>query len=188
MTSRTRFSKGNSSEGAASTIAQPCPCGIAHIAGWPLTVASTRAFLAILLTVTPARLPEARLAGVVKSVVGERFGIDVDVLVRSRDELAAVVAGNPLSAVASDPKRYQVSFLARELDRASLQRLRALASESERLEAVGRELYAWHPAGLARSKLAAGLAARSLGVPATARNWSTVESLLALADEHARAG
>jgi uncharacterized protein (DUF1697 family) len=80
-----------------------------------------------------------------------------------------------------------VSFLAHELDRASLQRLRALAGESERLEAVGRELYAWHPAGVARSKLWAGLAARTLGVPATARNWSTVASLLALADEHAGA-
>jgi uncharacterized protein (DUF1697 family) len=151
-------------------------------------LAPVRTYLQSGNVVLASELPESRLADEVRGVVSERFGIDVDVLVRTRDELAAVVASNPLAAVATDPKRYQVSFLARELDRASLQRLRALAAESERLEAVGREVYAWHPRGVARSKLWAGLAARTLGVPATARNWSTVENLLALADDHLRAG
>jgi uncharacterized protein (DUF1697 family) len=151
-------------------------------------LAPVRTYLQSGNVVLSSELSESRLADAVKSVVRERFEIDVDVLVRSRKELAAVVANNPLTAIATDPKRYQVSFLARKLDRASLQRLRSLADESERLEAVGRELYAWHPKGVARSKLWAALAARTLGVPATARNWSTVESLLALADEHARGG
>jgi uncharacterized protein (DUF1697 family) len=133
--------------------------------------------------VLSSELSESKLAEQVKGVVRERFEIDVEVLVRTRDELAAVVACSPLGEVANDPKRYQVSFLARELDGESLQRLRALASGSERLEALGRELYAWHPHGVARSKLWAGLAAPALGVPATARNWSTVQKLLALADE-----
>ena len=146
--------------------------------------APVRTYLQSGNVVVSSELSESRLAAALKGVVRERFDIDVDVLVRTRDELAAVVANNPLAAVATDPKRYQVSFLARELDAAALERLRALAGGSERLEAVGRELYAWHPDGVARSKLWAGLAARTLGVPATARNWSTVERLLALADEH----
>jgi uncharacterized protein (DUF1697 family) len=136
--------------------------------------------------VLASELSEQQLADAVKSVVRGRFGVDVDVLVRSHDELAAVVSKNPLAAVATDPKRYQVSFLSGALDDASLERLRALAGKSERLEAAGRELYAWHPGGVARSKLWAGLAARTLGVAATARNWSTVESLLALADDRSR--
>ena len=41
----------------------------------------------------------------------------------------------------------------------------------------------WHPDGAGRSKLAAALGARSLGVTATARNWATVGKLLALADD-----
>jgi uncharacterized protein (DUF1697 family) len=150
--------------------------------------APVRTYLQSGNVVFSSELPESRLANDVKRTVRERFGIDVDVLVRTRAELAAVVASNPLAALATDPKRYQVSFLARELDRASLDRVRALAVESERLEAVGRELYAWHPHGVARSKLWAGLAARTLGVPATARNWTTVEKLLALADEHEAGG
>jgi uncharacterized protein (DUF1697 family) len=54
---------------------------------------------------------------------------------------------------------------------------------SERFVHVGRELYAWHPEGVARSKLWAQLAGPKLGVTATARNWTTVTKLLELADE-----
>ena len=63
-----------------------------------------------------------------------------------------------------------------------MERLAGLAAESERLVAVGRELYAWHPAGVARSKLWNRLAGPRLGVVATARNWTTVTALLEMAE------
>jgi uncharacterized protein (DUF1697 family) len=64
-------------------------------------------------------------------------------------------------------------------------RLAALAAGEERMEVIGREIYAWHPAGVARSKLWNALAGKGLGVTATARNWTTVETLLGMADENA---
>src|SRR5690349_15449880 len=114
--------------------------------------------------------------------IARAFKLQIDVVTRTRDELAAVIERNPLAKVARDPKRYQVSFLARELDAAMLAELAELAVAPERLVAIGRELYAWHPRGVARSKLWARLADRRLGVPATARNWTTVTKLLELAD------
>jgi uncharacterized protein (DUF1697 family) len=126
--------------------------------------------------------PEQRLAGRVKRLLAERFELDVAVIVRTRDQLAEVVARDPLGEAAHDPKRYQVSFLERELDASVVDELAALATDAERLVAIGRELYAWHPDGVARSRLWAGLASRSLGVSATARNWSTVTTLLEMAD------
>jgi uncharacterized protein (DUF1697 family) len=111
------------------------------------------------------------------------LGLEVDVVVRTRDELAAVVERNPLGEVAVNPKRYQVSFLSSELDADAVRRLATLAASSERFVAIGRELYAWHPEGVARSRLWAALAGRGLGVTATARNWSTVTTLLAMASE-----
>ncbi len=116
-------------------------------------------------------------------LVADGFGLEVAVVVRTRDELAEVVERNPLGDVAVDPKRYQVSFLSEELGEDRLRELAELAVEPERLVAVGRELYAWHPAGVARSRLWARLAGRGLGVTATARNWTTVTKLLAMADE-----
>jgi uncharacterized protein (DUF1697 family) len=127
--------------------------------------------------------PPTKLGHDAEKVIAERFGFDVDVVVRSRDELAAVVATNPLAEVADNPKRYQVSFLDRELDEAVVERLRGLVAESEALVVDGREVYAWHSEGVARSKLWNTLAGRGLGVTATARNWTTVETLLAMADE-----
>jgi uncharacterized protein (DUF1697 family) len=117
-----------------------------------------------------------------KRLIADRFGLDVDVVVRTRDELAEIVRRNPLGKVATNPKRYQVSFLDAEPDPEVVRKLEGLAAPSERLVADGRELYAWHPDGVARSKLWAALAGRGLGVTATARNWTTVTNLLELAD------
>src|SRR5262249_62028252 len=106
-----------------------------------------------------------------------------DVVGRTGDELAEVARPNPLGEVADDPKRYQVSFLADKAEGALGDRLTAVAAAEERVVVEGREIYAWHPAGVARSKLWAALANRKLGVTATARNWTTVTKLLELADE-----
>jgi uncharacterized protein (DUF1697 family) len=122
-----------------------------------------------------------QLADTVRGLISERFGLDIAVLTRTRDEVAEVVARNPLGDVADNPKRYQVCFLERELDPPALEKLTAAASPSEQLVAIGRELYAWHPDGVARSKLWGRIAGPSLGVAATARNWTTVTTLLEMA-------
>ena len=123
------------------------------------------------------------LARECEQLIADRFGFDVAVVARTRDELAEVVRRNPLGDVAVNPKRYQVSFLSGEPDPALVRRFESLAAAPERLVSIGRELYVWHPEGVARSKLWAALAGKGLGVTATARNWTTVTALLAIADE-----
>ena len=124
-----------------------------------------------------------RLAHECERLIADHFGLDVDVFVRTHDELAEVVRRNPLERVAKDPKRYQVSFLAAEPDPAEVSRLAAAAVAPEKLVHIGREFYAWHPNGVGRSKLAALLTRPGVGVTATARNWTTVTKLLAMAGE-----
>ena len=113
--------------------------------------------------------------------IEDEFGLTIDVVVRTPAELGRVVKRNPLGKVAKDPKRYQVSFLDGPLPAASKRKLREALQEPEELAFSGREIYAWHPNGVARSKLWAALAGRGLGVTATARNWATVTKLLELA-------
>ncbi len=127
-------------------------------------------------TAKPAELEREAAA-----LISDRFGFDVPVVVRTARQLAAVVKLNPLGDVAEDPKRYQVSFLA---DKPGVDVVRALtegAVEPERVAFHGREIYAWHPEGVARSKLWNALAGKGLGVTATARNWTTVTTLLEMA-------
>jgi uncharacterized protein (DUF1697 family) len=109
----------------------------------------------------------------------EEFGFDIPVVIRSQDELADVVAANPLRKVASDPAKHLVVFCgakaSTDLDPADF------APETFRVR--GREIYLWAPGGIGNSPLANLLVAKPVGKKSTARNWRTVEKLLALADE-----
>jgi len=118
-----------------------------------------------------------------EKLISERFRLEVPVLVRSRAELARVVARNPLGEVAKNPKRYQVTFLSAKLDPKVVRELKAVAADSEQVVVHGREVYAWHPDTIARSRLWSRLAGKGLGVKATSRNWATVEALLAMMEE-----
>jgi uncharacterized protein (DUF1697 family) len=123
----------------------------------------------------------ATLESAVAALISEHFGFDVPVLGRSARELAAVLAHDPIPGAADDPKRYQVTFLATEPPDDVIAGLGERASETERVATHGRELYTWHPDGIARSKLATSLTARALGASATARNWTTVTTLAEMA-------
>lgn len=134
------------------------------------------------VVLTTRRSPSA-VRDAVRAIVRERFGLEIGVVVRTQAQLAAIVRRDPLAAVATDPKRYQVTFLDAKPDAAALAKLEAAAAAGEELVHDGLELYTWHPAGMGRSKLARLLSDSGLGVTATSRNWTTVTALLALADE-----
>ncbi len=124
----------------------------------------------------------ARLERELSALIATELGVESDVVVRTRDELADVVARNPLAGVADDPKRLQVTFLAGKPKAAFVRELEAADFAPERAVVSGREIYAWHPDGLQRSALGRLLSDRKIGVAATARNWNTVTKLLELAD------
>lgn len=132
--------------------------------------------------VLTSRDPAAKVARAVERLIEQEFGLKIPVVVRTRAQLATVVERNPLGKIAKDPKRYQVSFLEKKPSAALTRKLEEVAAPTERVVADGREIYAWHPEGVARSKLWAMLAGKGLGVTATARNWTTVTKLLELAD------
>ena len=133
------------------------------------------------VVLTSRKSPD-RVATDVERVLAGRLGLEIRVLVRTRDELAAVVERNPLGKVATSPKLYQVAFLESAPSADVLRAIHAAATPDERVEHSGRELYAWYPNGVGRSKLGALIAGKALGVTATARNWRTVTQLLELAD------
>ena len=133
--------------------------------------------------VLETRTKPEQTARAVERLIADRFDLEIPVVVRTKAELERVATKNPLGKVAKDPKRYQVSFLDGRLDAATVKKLEAAVAGRERLVVDGREIYAWHDAGVARSKLWAALAGTRLGVTATARNWTTVEKLLELAND-----
>jgi uncharacterized protein (DUF1697 family) len=125
----------------------------------------------------------AELEATTAKLISDRFGFDVPVVSRTAQELAAIVKLDPLADLVTEPKRYQVSFLDKALAPAAVQAVQALAIEAEAVAVAGREIYAWHPEGVARSKLWNKLASGSLGAKATARNWTTVRTLLRMMED-----
>jgi len=134
------------------------------------------------VVLTSTAKPES-VARKCEQLIAKRFGLEIPVVVRTRAELAGIVKRNPLGKVATNPKRYQVSFLAAKPSAKVVRELEAAAEPSEEVVAIGREIYAWHPEGIARSRVWNKLAGKGLGVTATSRNWTTVEALLELASD-----
>lgn len=122
----------------------------------------------------------AGLEAAIGALLTEQFGLEVPVVVRTASELSKVVANNPFRAeAASNPKVLQVTFRREAVEPEELAQLESRAAADEKVAVSGREIYSWHPDGVARSKLA--LAITPKYAAATARNWRTVTTLLEMA-------
>ncbi|MGY1638259.1 DUF1697 domain-containing protein [Geodermatophilus sp. SYSU D00742] len=129
--------------------------------------------------VLDSALDEAELVDDVEAAVRERFGAAVPVVVRTGAEVAAVLAADPLGAVATDPSRYLVTFLPRAPEPARVEALPPADAGEYRV--VGRELFLWLPDGVSNTPLGAWRWDDLLGVAGTARNWNTVRKLADMA-------
>jgi uncharacterized protein (DUF1697 family) len=145
---------------------------------------------------TAAGTGTEKMAGALESAITDRFGIWASVVVLSRDELTAILDGNPYPDEAN-PKLVHVVFLGAEpsadlLDRINAAQAAAAGKGSrDTVTATGAALYLHTPDGFGKSELAQKLF-RIIGTPskqkkpavaATARNWATATKLLELCDE-----
>jgi uncharacterized protein (DUF1697 family) len=131
--------------------------------------------------VLTSSLSPARLERELQRQIAEGLGVDTPVVVRTRDELAEVIARDPFGELVDNPKLYQVTFFAAEPPAEVARELAEADIAPERALLSGRELYTWYPNGIGRSKVDRLRTMKRLGT-GTARNWNTVTKLLELAD------
>ena len=132
--------------------------------------------------VVTSRKRPATVKRELERALADELGLETEVFVRTRAELAAIVRRDPLGDVASNPSRYLVTFLSGTPSAAVKRELQAAVAAPDRAVVRGDALYSWHPNGLQRSKLVTLLGRKDLGLSATSRNWNTVTRLLELAD------
>ncbi len=121
-----------------------------------------------------------RIARTIAEGIIDRFGFVATVVVCTAADLEAIVAGNPLPALASDPSRHLVAFVA---EPAALEPARPLLEQDWRPEALvfaTGAAHLWCPQGVIESPLAKAFG-RVMGDTVTTRNWATVLKLQALA-------
>ena len=124
-----------------------------------------------------------RLERELEKAITKQFGIEIAVLVRTRDELARIVRQNPLPHAAHEGARLFVLFLSSNPSRDRVGEIDPDAFKPEEFAVGDRAIYAWFRQGLQGSKLAGALSDRRLGVTVTNRNWNTVTKLLELAEK-----
>src|SRR4029077_10078088 len=88
-----------------------------------------------------------RSAKHLETALAETFGFDVPVVLRTRDELAAVVKANPLRRIATDPAKHLVVFCT---EQASVT-LDPDEFAPEMFAVRGKEVYLWLPGGIGTS-------------------------------------
>jgi len=110
-----------------------------------------------------------------EQALADRFDMKIDVVLRTMEELRAVVDADPFGDEVENPTRYFVVFLDREPD---LQALEGQDFAPDKFAANGSEIYAWCPDGMQNSRLMKALGKPGLAGTATVRNWSTINKLL----------
>jgi uncharacterized protein (DUF1697 family) len=135
------------------------------------------------VALTASERSPAKVGRKVAKAIEDAFGFDVAVVMRTRDEIAALVDDDPLGDVATNPTYRIVVFLADKLDRGRLADVDPEEFAPEAFALRDHEIVMWAPDGQRDSKLVKALTEKRTGVVGTARNWRTVEKLLDLAGD-----
>jgi len=121
-------------------------------------------------------------AAAIEEALVLRLGVAARVFVLGREELGALIDGNPLLDVATDHARLIVFLLGAAVQRDKLAALDSRDWGCERLALGERAAYVWCPEGMLLSAAATSLG-RLLGDGTTSRNWNTLLKLQALCDD-----
>ncbi len=121
------------------------------------------------------------LAREIEDVIARHLGLGVTVVLRSPEELGAILRGNPFLQHGADPITLHVTLLVDEPDPSVIRELVVPDAGRDEYRIVGREVYLRCPDGYGSSKLSNAFWERSLGAPATTRNWRTLIKLFELA-------
>jgi uncharacterized protein (DUF1697 family) len=136
----------------------------------------------------------AALAGDLEEAIAAELGMQIRVVVISREELEQVMRDNPYSDE-PNPKMVHAVFLTgkpgpdldERLDEARKRAAQKQPDNRDTAQVIGQTIFLHTPDGYGRSELAgqivqAAAKGKAGGVAGTARNWATVTKLLAMCD------
>jgi uncharacterized protein (DUF1697 family) len=124
---------------------------------------------------------ENKLVDKIEDAVEAKFDRRVHVMIREQGDIERVISTNPFHGAFGSHKEMHVLFLKEPLSAEKEKLLRETAFDGERYTAMGREIYAHLPKGVAESSLSKkAILDKAPCVSYTGRNWRTVEKLAEL--------
>ncbi len=121
----------------------------------------------------------AKLESAIEKRIADDLGLEITVLVRTKAQLAKVMAASPF-ADGADVSKLHVTFL---VDKPAADKVTAIDASKfapDELAVVGREVHLHCPDGYGRSKLSNAFFEKKLAQRGTTRNWKTVTTLAEL--------
>ncbi|MEO0769235.1 MAG: DUF1697 domain-containing protein [Cyanobacteria bacterium J06649_4] len=120
------------------------------------------------------------LSARISAAISNHAGFSPHVLTLTRVDFQKAMTNNPFPDAVGAPKTLHLFFLAGVPTAPDLACLDTYKKESERFQLIDAVFYLHAPDGIGRSKLAANVE-KAMGVPITARNWRSVEKIMAIA-------
>lgn len=128
-----------------------------------------------------SRKAPSKLGQSLSEAIGKEFGhADIDVLVRTADELDALIRANPFLAGGCDPAKLHVTFLDADPAPAAVEAIGKDKYLPDAFAAGIKAVYVHCPNGYGNTKLNNAFFEKKLGARGTTRNWQTVNNLLRL--------
>lgn len=130
----------------------------------------------VLLT---SELPGERVGHEVNRLIKENIGAELSVLVRTRDDLRRILAGNPYLED-HDVSRVFFSLFAQTPPAQKVKALLGRDFADEQLSITEEAAYMFIPGTYGRGRLSNNFLEKQLGVTATTRNFNTLRNLVEL--------
>lgn len=105
------------------------------------------------------------------------LGYEITVVVKTLSELEEVIQHNPFTENEASEGKLYVSFLSKEPVAEDLAALLSVQNGVDEIRALDREVYILCRQGYGKSQFSNNFIEKKLRVPATTRNWQTVNKL-----------
>jgi uncharacterized protein (DUF1697 family) len=114
------------------------------------------------------------LTGKIRDLIAKKFGLAVQVLVITPQELAEIVSKNPFTQRAGiDLTKLHVTFLDRDADPEKAEKLLSYNYPPDEIIIGHRAVYVHCPEGYGNTKYSNNFVEKKLAASATSRNWNT---------------
>ena len=124
----------------------------------------------------------AKVAAAIAAAIDARFGFEVPVIVKTANELASIIAENPIAVAEEHHSRLLAAFVQEPSALSNLVAVGSVVVAPERFATGAHAAYLYCAAGILASKAGEALLGKA-GRATTTRNWATVLKLQALAGE-----
>jgi uncharacterized protein (DUF1697 family) len=119
------------------------------------------------------------LSGKIRDLITGQFGMTIQAVVITPQELADIVSKNPFAERPGiDLNRQHVTFLDREADPEKSEKLLSYNYPPDEIIMGSRVVYVHCPDGYGRTKYHNNFIEKKLSANATSRNWNTCQTLL----------